>query len=101
MRGAKNLSYLPCRLSLVPNLLKGPLPPDVVLIHTSTPVAGTVSLGMEVNILPAAIEAARARGGLVIAQLNPNMPYTYGDAVLPLDALTTCADRAGDPPVHR
>jgi acyl-CoA hydrolase len=85
MRGAENLSYIPCRLSLVPNLLKGPLPPDVVLIHTSTPVAGTVSLGMEVNILPAAIEAVRARGGLVIAQLNPHMPYTYGDAVLPLD----------------
>jgi acyl-CoA hydrolase len=85
MRGAKNLSYLPCRLSLVPNLLKGPLPPDVVLVHTSVPVGGTVSLGLEVNILPAAIEAARARGGLVIAQVNPHMPYTYGDAVLPLD----------------
>jgi acyl-CoA hydrolase len=39
-----------------------------------------VSLGIEVNILPAAIETARAHGGLVIAQANPNMPYTYGDA---------------------
>jgi acyl-CoA hydrolase len=54
----------------------------VVLVHTSTPVGGTVSLGTEVNILPAAIEAVRSRGGLVIAQLNPRMPYTYGDAVL-------------------
>ena len=33
--------------------------------------AGKVSLGIEVNILPAAIEQARARGGLVIAQMNP------------------------------
>jgi acyl-CoA hydrolase len=30
-------------------------------------------------VLPAAIEAVRARGGLVVAQVNPQMPYTYGD----------------------
>jgi acyl-CoA hydrolase len=82
MRGAEGLRYFPCRLSLVPNLLAGALPPDVVLVHTSAPARGTVSLGIEVNVLPAAIEAARARGGLVIAQLNPRMPYTHGDAVL-------------------
>ncbi len=82
MRGRNGLRYFPCRLSLVPSLLKDALPPDVVLVHTSVPVNGTVSLGMEVNVLPAAIEAARMRGGLIVAQLNPNMPYTYGDAVL-------------------
>ncbi len=83
MRGSPRLRYFPCRLSLVPHLLKEMLPPDVVLVHTSAPAGGTVSLGTEVNVLPAAIEAARARGGLVIAQLNRCMPYTYGDAVLP------------------
>ncbi len=82
MRGRAGLRYFPSRLSLVPQLLKDALPPDVVLIQTSVPVADTVSLGIEVNILPAAIEAVRARGGLVIAQHNPRMPYTYGDAVL-------------------
>lgn len=87
MRGRSRLRYFPSRLSLVPHLLKGALPPDVVLVHTSMPVDGTVSLGTEVNILPAAIEAVRARGGLVIAQLNPNMPYTYGDAVLACDEI--------------
>jgi acyl-CoA hydrolase len=80
VRHSPRLEYLPCRLSLVPVLLARYNPPDVVLIHTSTPVDGTVSLGVEVNILPAAIEAARARGGLVIAAANPQMPYTYGDA---------------------
>jgi len=85
MRGSKALRYFPCRLSLVPALLRGTLPPDVVLVHTSPPAAGTVSLGIEVNILPAAIESARARGGLVIAQLNSRMPVTQGDAVLPED----------------
>ncbi len=82
MRGKRGLRYFPSRLSLAPALLAQTLPPDIVLLHTSTPVDGTVSLGTEVNILPAAVEAARARGGLVIAQLNPRMPYTYGDAVL-------------------
>lgn len=85
MRGRPRLRYFPSRLSLVPHLLKQSLPPDVVLVHTSTPMDGTVSLGTEVNVLPAAIEAARARGGLVVAQLNPRMPYTYGDAVLACD----------------
>ncbi len=84
MRGRERLRYFPCRLSLVPVLLASALPPDVVLVHTSAPAGGTVSLGTEVNVLPAAIEAARSRGGLVIAQLNPRMPYTYGDAVLPV-----------------
>ncbi|MBE1493272.1 acyl-CoA hydrolase [Amycolatopsis lexingtonensis] len=87
MRGRAGLRYFPSRLSLVPQLLKQALPPDVVLVHTSVPVDGVVSLGTEVNILPAAIEAARARGGLVIAQLNPNMPFTHGDGVLPLDEI--------------
>jgi acyl-CoA hydrolase len=61
-------------------MLRDHLVPDVVLIHTSSPRFDTVSLGIEVNILPAAIEAARERGGIVIAQSNSNMPYTYGDA---------------------
>jgi acyl-CoA hydrolase len=87
MRGRPRLRYFPCRLSLVPALLATALPPDVVLVQTSVPSGGTVSLGTEVNVLPAAIEAARARGGLVIAQLNPHVPYTYGDAVLPVDAI--------------
>ncbi|WP_410612664.1 acetyl-CoA hydrolase/transferase family protein [Amycolatopsis sp. lyj-109] len=87
MRGRAGLRYFPSRLSLVPQLLKQALPPDVVLVHTSVPVAGVVSLGTEVNILPAAIEAVRARGGLVIAQLNPQMPVTYGDGALPVEEI--------------
>ncbi len=87
MRHSERLRYLPCRLSLVPSLLKTALPPDVVLLHVSAPAGGTVSLGTEVNVLPAAIEACRARGGVVIAQLNPQMPYSYGDAVLAADEI--------------
>ncbi|MGA2825786.1 MAG: acetyl-CoA hydrolase/transferase C-terminal domain-containing protein [Streptosporangiaceae bacterium] len=82
MRGRERLRYYPGRLSLVPRLLAEMLPPDIALLHTSAPAGGTVSLGVEVNVLPAAVEAVRARGGLVVAQLNPRMPYTFGDSVL-------------------
>jgi acyl-CoA hydrolase len=85
MREARRLEYLPARLSLVPRLFATTRPPDILLLHTSLPRDGKVSLGVEVNILPAALEAVRARGGVVIAQLNPLMPYTFGDAELDLD----------------
>jgi acyl-CoA hydrolase len=85
MRGRPGLQYLPCRLSLVPALLRTTTPPDVVVVSTSAPRNGTVSLGIEVNILPAAIEAAHSRGGVVVAQINPSMPYTHGDAVIDVD----------------
>lgn len=82
MRRSPRLNYIPCRLSLVPVLFRDHYVPDVVLLHTSVRRHDTVSLGTEVNILPAAIDAVRQRGGLVIAQANPQMPYTYGDAQL-------------------
>ena len=80
MRKSSRLDYVPSRLSLLPVLLRDHLRPDVVLLHTTTPRFDTVSLGIEVNILPAAIEAVRAYGGVVIAQGNSQMPYTYGDS---------------------
>lgn len=80
MRKSPRLNYIPSRLSLLPVLIRDHLIPDVVLIHTSSRRFDTVSLGTEVNILPAAIETVRARGGIVVAQANKNMPYTYGDA---------------------
>jgi len=85
MRDLPSLDYLPMRLSLVPHLFARARPPDVVLVHTSTPRRGKVSLGTEVNLLPAAIEQARARGGLVVAQLNPKMPYTLGDGEIDVE----------------
>ena len=84
MRDQPTLAYVPSRLSLVPELLRGPLAPDVVVLHVAPPRAGLVSLGAEVNILPAAVEGARTRGGLVIAAVNPRMPWTGGDAEISL-----------------
>ena len=80
VRNSERLRYFPCRLSLAPIMFRHEFRPDVVVLHTSSPRYDTVSLGIEVNVLPAAIEAAREFGALVIAQANSQMPYTYGDA---------------------
>jgi acyl-CoA hydrolase len=101
-RRSGRLAYVPARLSLVPLLYGSALPPDAVLVHTSLPRDGKVSLGSEVNVLPAAVEAARARGGIVIAQLDPDMPYVFGDGELALEVVDwgfEAADALGSP-VH-
>ena len=85
MRDSPRLAYVPSRLSLVPTLFTTTRVPDVVVLHVSAPRDGTVSMGTEVNLLPSAVEAVRARGGVVVAQVNPRMPYTYGDGVLALE----------------
>jgi 4-hydroxybutyrate CoA-transferase len=57
----------------------GPWAPDAVLVHTAPPDgAGYLSLGVSVSYpLPAA-----RRAPLVIAQVNPRMPRTLGNAFL-------------------
>jgi acyl-CoA hydrolase len=92
VRRSPRLAYLPARLSLVPRLFSRTHVPDVVLLHTTTPRAGRVSLGVEVNILPAAVEQARRAGGLVVAQVNPRMPWTYGDGELSTDLVDVAVE---------
>jgi acyl-CoA hydrolase len=87
MRDLPQLDYLPMRLSLVPKCFAAARPPRLVLLHTSPPYRGKVSLGTEVDILPAALEQVRANGGLVVAQTNPQMPYTFGDGEIEVDAV--------------
>ena len=87
MRHDPMLDYLPMRLSLVPRLFDTVRRPDAVLLHTSLPRDGKVSLGIEVNVLPAAIDQTRARGGLVLAQVNPHMPYTFGASEIPVESI--------------
>lgn len=87
MRRSPRLSYVPSRLSLVPSLFATTLVPDAVLLHTTRPRGGQVSLGTEVNVLPAALDAVRRTGGRVIAQVNDNLPWTFGDALLDVDRI--------------
>ncbi len=82
MRGSERLVYFPCRLSHVPMMYGRRLDIDVVIAHVSPPHDGKVALGLEVNLMPAAIAACKSNGGVVIGQVNRQMPYTFGDGEL-------------------
>ncbi len=72
--------YIPVFLSEIPALFrKRVIQIDYALIHVSPPdVHGYCSLGVSVDIAPAVLESAKH----IIAQINPNMPRTYGDAFI-------------------
>ncbi len=72
--------YTPILMSDVPGLLdSGVLPLDVALIQVTPPdERGKVSLGISVDIVRSAADNA----SLVIAEVNPNMPWTHGDSLM-------------------
>lgn len=69
--------YIPVFLSEIPNLFKrNIIPLDVALVHVSLPdTHGFCSLGVSVDVAATAVKKAK----YVIAQVNPNMPRTFGD----------------------
>ena len=77
--------YTPCPMSEVPRLFeKGIIKLDVALIQVSPPDKhGMVSLGVSADVICSAIRNART----VVAQINCNMPTTYGDSTIPLSAI--------------
>ena len=70
--------YTPMFLSEIPHQFdKGRIPVDVALITVSPPdTGGLCSLGVSVDIVKAAVANAK----YVIAQVNANMPRTFGDS---------------------
>ena len=77
--------YTPIFFSDIPELFRsGRLPIDVALIQVTEPNEnGLCSLGVSVDVTRSAVENA----GLVIAQMNPQMPWTTGDGLVRLDDL--------------
>ncbi|HWR94440.1 MAG TPA: acetyl-CoA hydrolase/transferase C-terminal domain-containing protein, partial [Flavobacterium sp.] len=77
---AGNGSYTPVFLSELPHLFrKNVLSLNVAFIHVSPPDRhGYCSLGVSVEATVAAIDNAK----IVIAQVNPQMPRTFGDGIL-------------------
>src|SRR6201987_5335218 len=89
--GADNV--VPANISDVPGLVaSGRLPIDIVLLQGSGPDdAGRYNAGLGIEHLYAAIGRAR----LVIAQVNPELPWTFGDTVIEpgvLDILVPAAE---------
>ncbi len=80
------IDYLPCFLSEIPQLFRsGVRKPDVALVQVSPPDAhGLCSLGTSVDVVKAAVETA----SVVLAQVNPKMPRTHGDGLIPFSRIT-------------
>ncbi len=87
---AGNGSYTPVFLSELPHLFrKNVLPIDVAFIHVSPPdIHGYCSLGVSIEATVAAIENAK----IVIAQVNPQMPRTFGDGIIHVSEIDYLVD---------
>lgn len=71
--------FTPTFFYKVPDLFRTSLPVDVALIQVSKPDKnGYVSLGISVDYTKSSCEVAK----IVIAQVNENMPKTFGDSFL-------------------
>lgn len=82
--------YTPMSVRELPDAMAdGTITIDAALIQVSEPDAlGHCSLGVSVGATKAAVEHAR----LVIAQVNPRMPVTLGDSLIPVDAIDVLVD---------
>lgn len=87
-------NYIPIFLSEIPNLFYNKaVELDVALIQVSPPDKhGMCSLGASVDISIAAVRTAKK----IIAQINPNVPRTFGDAGLHISKIDGYVD-ANDP----
>ncbi len=87
----------PCFLGEVPALFRsGIWKVDVALINCSEPNEdGFVSFGVSADVATSAVECA----DIVIAQINPNVPFSYGDAMIHVDRLAA-AVRVDEPLVE-
>lgn len=72
--------YVPLSVARLPALIaNGRVRVDVALIQVTPPDEfGYVSLGISVDVLPAAVRRAR----LVVAEVNPALPRSMGDSTL-------------------
>jgi acyl-CoA hydrolase/RimJ/RimL family protein N-acetyltransferase len=79
------IDYLPAYLSQIPNMfISQRIGLDVALIQVSPPDRfGYCSLGVSVDITKAGLDSAR----LVIAQVNPRTPRTWGDCIVHVDEI--------------
>lgn len=81
-------SMTPRFLSKVPELIRdGTWPVDVVLLNCSLPnEEGFVSFGISGDVACSAVECADR----IIAQINPHMPFSYGDPTIHISKITAC-----------
>lgn len=84
MREGK-IDFVPIRYADVPRIVRrgGAIEPDVFVTQVSPPRRGKVSLGISVGLQRHFAEQAR----IVIAEVNPRMPWTGGASTLPVERI--------------
>lgn len=97
VRGWVNQGYAtttPRFFGQVPQLFRdGTIHLDVAFINCSLPDEnGYVSFGVSSDLTPSAVECAK----IIVAQINPLMPFTYGDSVIHMSRLDAMV-RVNDP----
>ena len=82
--------FVPAFLGEVPALFRdGTRPVDVALLNVSRPNAeGYCSYGVSADLAVSAVEVSKQ----VIAQVNPHMPFSYGDALIHIDDIDACVE---------
>lgn len=82
--------FVPIRFGQVHRVISrtGPVRPDVAIVQVSPPRRGEVSLGVSVSLYQDFIRSAK----LVIAEVNPAMPWTAGDSRVPTSRIDLAVD---------
>jgi acyl-CoA hydrolase/GNAT superfamily N-acetyltransferase len=79
---AGSVDLIPARISQLPRIIKSNrIPIDVAFIQITPPdEAGYCSLGVAVDIAREAME----RADLVVGEINADIPFTFGDTIVPI-----------------
>lgn len=89
--------FTPCHFSRIPSLFQDKiLPVDVVLIMLSQPDEhGYCSYGVSVDYTKPAAESAK----IVIAEVTPNMPRTFGESVIHVSDIDYIVETESSPAI--
>ena len=94
---AGQVDLVPSRFSAIPSLMKdGQIPIDVAFVQITPPNrAGYCSLGVGVDVARRAMDQA----GLVVGEINHDIPYTIGDTFVSFDDFDMVIESI-DPPFY-
>ncbi|MBR9982740.1 MAG: GNAT family N-acetyltransferase [Desulfatitalea sp.] len=94
---AGHVDLIPARFSTIPRLIaSGQMAIDVAFIQITPPTeTGYCSLGVGLDVARQAMEQA----DLVVGEINTDIPFTYGDTFVPMDAFDLLVE-SRDPPLY-
>lgn len=82
--------FIPGFLGEIPELFRdGTIPLDITFLNVSKPNAdGYCSYGVSADLAVSAVEKSK----IIIAQINSQMPFSYGDALIHISKIDACVE---------